>query len=146
MDQECLRISMENSPSPRWPCSRSGSLSWAVGSPDPPLREAGRIPGANIAQTWHVLAFRKPPRAALGRAWPEGAGYAPVCWKAEVGPWRVLSQAQEDTKIGQRSSRPRCLRASMGLETEPGGGGWGRGQTHPYLPEQLRLHLLHNFI
>ena len=107
MDQECLRISMEDSPSPRWPCSRSGSLSWAVGSPDPPLREAGRIPGANIAQTWHVLAFRKPPRAALGRAWPEGAGYAPVCWKAEVGPWRVLSQAQEDTKIGQRSSRPR---------------------------------------
>lgn len=108
VDQECLRKSTENSPSPHWPCSRrSGSLSWAVGLPDPRLREAGRIPGANITQTWHVLAFRKPPRAALGRAWPEGAGYAPVCWKAEVGPWRVLSQAQEDTKIGQRSSRPR---------------------------------------
>lgn len=68
MDQECLRKFMENSPSPRWPCSRrSGSLNWAVGPPDPPLREAGKIPGANTAQAWHVLAFRKPPRTALGR-------------------------------------------------------------------------------
>ena len=100
MVQESLRKFMENSPSPRWPGSRRlGFLYWAVGSPDPPLREAGRILGANTAQAWHVLAFRKLPRAALGRAWLEGAGYAPVCWKAEVGPWRVLSQAQEDTKI-----------------------------------------------
>lgn len=68
MDQECLRKFTENSPSPCWPCSRrSGSLNWAVGPPDPPLREAERIPGANTAQAWHVLAFRKPPRTALGR-------------------------------------------------------------------------------
>ena len=61
-----------------------------------------------------------------------------------VGSDRVLGERRAGSSL--RSSRPRCLRASMGLETEPGGGGWGRGQTHPYLPEQLRLHLLHNFI
>uniref|UniRef100_A0A4W2I2E6 POU class 2 homeobox 2 n=1 Tax=Bos indicus x Bos taurus TaxID=30522 RepID=A0A4W2I2E6_BOBOX len=61
-----------------------------------------------------------------------------------VGSDRVLGERRPGSSL--RSSRPRCLRAFMGLETEPGGGGWGRGQTHPYLPEQLRLHLLHNFI
>lgn len=61
-----------------------------------------------------------------------------------VGSDRVLGERRPGSSL--RSSRPRCLRAFMGLETDPGGGGWGRGQTHPYLPEQLRLHLLHNFI
>ena len=56
-----------------------------------------------------------------------------------VGSDRVLGERRAGSSL--RSSR-----ASLGLETEPGDGGWGRGQTHHYLPEWLRLHLLHSFI
>uniref|UniRef100_A0A8D0P0J4 POU domain protein n=1 Tax=Sus scrofa TaxID=9823 RepID=A0A8D0P0J4_PIG len=93
------------------------------------------------------------------------ASYSPHLVTPQGGAGTLpLSQASSSlSTTGQRGQRTvrglgewcrpepkvlKWLRAFMGLKAELGeeGGAGGRGQPHPSLPEELRLHLLHNFI
>lgn len=132
-------------------------------------RDTGSCTQSSLSPVLEAEVWGLHPQGVLWGLLEDGDLTTPSFLSPQVTPQGgagtlPLSQASSSlSTTGQRGQRTvrglgewcrpepkvlKWLRAFMGLKAELGeeGGAGGRGQPHPSLPEELRLHLLHNFI